>query len=128
MPRSLKSGQSKSFADTTADDVARRVADIIADIRDRGDEAVRHYSQTFDRWDRESYRLSAEEIADLIATLPQQVLDDIAFVQEQVRHFARIQRDALADVEVETLPGCSWVIGTSRFGPQAPTSPAAGIR
>ena len=32
-------------------------------------------------------------------------LDDIKFAQAQVRNFAQKQRDALNDVEVETLPG-----------------------
>jgi sulfopropanediol 3-dehydrogenase len=32
-------------------------------------------------------------------------LDDIAFAQAQVRNFAQAQRDALKDIEVETLPG-----------------------
>jgi Histidinol dehydrogenase len=32
-------------------------------------------------------------------------LDDIRFAQAQIRHFAEVQRAALQDVEVETLPG-----------------------
>jgi sulfopropanediol 3-dehydrogenase len=34
-----------------------------------------------------------------------QVLDDIRFAQKQIGDFARVQMDALRDVEVETLPG-----------------------
>jgi sulfopropanediol 3-dehydrogenase len=30
---------------------------------------------------------------------------DIEFAQTQVRNFARIERDSMKDVEVETLPG-----------------------
>ena len=33
------------------------------------------------------------------------MVDDIAYVQQQVRHFAEVQRASLTDVEVETLPG-----------------------
>lgn len=32
-------------------------------------------------------------------------LEDIRFAQAQIRHFAEVQRAALQDVEVETLPG-----------------------
>ena len=32
-------------------------------------------------------------------------LDDIKFAQSQIRNFAQIQKNALRDVEVETLPG-----------------------
>jgi sulfopropanediol 3-dehydrogenase len=34
-----------------------------------------------------------------------EVLDDIRFAQAQVRRFAEVQRAALKDVEIETLPG-----------------------
>lgn len=101
----IKSGQSKSFADTDNGEVRERVREIVADIRERGDAAVSHYAQTFDKLDRESYRLSQGEIADIIDTLPQQVIDDITFVQNQVRNFAQVQRDSMLDVETETLPG-----------------------
>ena len=104
MPTHLKTGRSKSFADTSQDDVRERVQGIIADIRTRGDEAVQEYAQTFDRWSGE-FRLAPERVQEIIATLPQQVIDDIVFVQSQVRHFAEVQRASMTDVEVETLPG-----------------------
>ena len=105
MPKSLKSAPTKSFVDTAQDEVQTAVRTVIADIRNRGEAAVRDYSEKFDRWTPDSFRLSTEQISDIIATLPQQVIDDIAFVQQQVRHFAQVQRDSLRDVEVETLPG-----------------------
>jgi sulfopropanediol 3-dehydrogenase len=101
----LKSAPTKSFLDTAQQDVESAVRTVIADIRNRGEAAVREYSGKFDQWSPESFRLSSEQISDLIATLSQQVVDDIAFVQQQVRHFAEVQRGALQDVEVETLPG-----------------------
>jgi sulfopropanediol 3-dehydrogenase len=39
------------------------------------------------------------------AALEPQTIEDIRFAQAQVRGFAQIQRDALKDVKVETLPG-----------------------
>ena len=105
MPTHLKTARTKSFADTSQDEVRERVQGIIADIRDRGDAAVREYADTFDRWTPESFRLSDREVQDIIATLPKQVIDDIVFVQSQVRHFAEVQRASMTDVEVETLPG-----------------------
>jgi sulfopropanediol 3-dehydrogenase len=78
---------------------------ILADIERRGDEAVRELSVKFDNWDRESYRLTKAEIQDCMDQLTGQDLKDIEFAQVQVRNFARIQRDSMKDVEVETLPG-----------------------
>ncbi|RII16092.1 Sulfopropanediol 3-dehydrogenase [Streptomyces sp. YIM 130001] len=85
--------------------VAERVASIIEDIRDRGDAAVRAYSEKFDTWSPESFRLSPERISEIVAGVPRQVIEDIEFVQEQVRTFARHQRESMRDIEVETLPG-----------------------
>ena len=105
MPTTLKTAQTKSFADSAQEEVGQRVRQIIGDIRSRGDAAVAEYSQTFDRWAPDSFRLDAEQVAAIMATLPQQVIDDIVFVQTQVRRFAQAQRDSLTDVEIETLPG-----------------------
>ena len=85
--------------------VRETVEGILADIESRGDAAVRELSVRFDTWDRDSYRLSANEIQDCLDQLSSQDLKDIEFAQTQVRNFARIQRDSMKDVEVETLPG-----------------------
>ena len=46
----------------------RKVRDVVeatlADIEERGDAAVRELSVKFDNWDRETYRLSQQEIDD----------------------------------------------------------------
>ncbi len=96
-----------SEVDSRAADVRVRkvVENILEDIRTRGDEAVRELSERFDKWSPPSFRLSQEQIDEVIGTLPQQTIDDIKFAQAQVRYFAQVQRSALQDVEVETLPG-----------------------
>jgi len=86
-------------------EVAQTVRSVLDDVRVRGDAAVRDYSAKFDNWSPESFRLSAEQIEEIVAGVPQQVKDDIEFVQTQVRNFAQAQRDSLTDFEVETLPG-----------------------
>ncbi|MFD7924218.1 histidinol dehydrogenase [Streptomyces sp. NPDC059740] len=105
MPEILKAPRQTAPVAHGGDAVGERVAAIIDDVRERGDAAVRHWSATFDKWEPESFRLSDERVQEIIATVPQQVIDDIKFVQDQVRTFARHQRASLTDVEVETLPG-----------------------
>jgi sulfopropanediol 3-dehydrogenase len=85
--------------------VKETVTGVIADIRDRGDEAVREYSAKFDGWSPASFLLSPSQIDDIVATLPSQVIDDIEFVQAQVRGFAQAQLESMGEIEVETLPG-----------------------
>ena len=85
--------------------VPETVRAVIADVRARGDEAVREYSERFDGWSPASFRLSAEEIGKIISAVPATVLADIEAVQARVRRFARHQLDSLRDFEVETEPG-----------------------
>lgn len=93
-------GQAKQRAD-----VSETVKSVIADIRERGDEAVREYSAKFDNWTPDSFLLSAETIAEVLARVPEQVLTDIRFVQDQVRTMAQHQFDSMSEFEIETLPG-----------------------
>jgi sulfopropanediol 3-dehydrogenase len=101
----LKEGIDAETKLETDTKVREIVEGILADIEQRGDEAVREYSTKFDSWSPGSYRLTPEEILACYDQVPQQAQDDIRFAQEQVRNFAQIQRDSMKDVEVETLPG-----------------------
>jgi len=85
--------------------VTEAVAAVIADVRENGDDAVRRYSEKFDGWSPASFRLSDDDIARIVASVPTTVLDDIRFAQSQVRQFAQAQRDSIRDFEVQTLPG-----------------------
>ncbi|MFD4407845.1 histidinol dehydrogenase [Nocardia sp. NPDC058499] len=85
--------------------VRATVEGVIADIRERGDAAVREYSAKFDSWEPASFRLSREQVEEIVATVPAQVIDDIREVQRNVRDFAQHQLDSIKDFEVETAPG-----------------------
>lgn len=105
MARFLKRGRD---ADAVAEDDAKvraTVENILADIKARGDAAVRELSIRFDKWDRQNFRLSEGEIQACLDQLTPRDLDDIRFAQTQVRNFAEHQKAALRDIEVETLPG-----------------------
>ncbi|RUW36804.1 MULTISPECIES: histidinol dehydrogenase [unclassified Mesorhizobium] len=105
MIRVLKEGRSSVEKVNDHAAVKAAVEAILADVEQRSDEAVRHYSEKFDRWAPENFRLSQAEIDECIAQVAPRDLDDIRFAQAQIRRFAEIQKDALRDVEVETLPG-----------------------
>ncbi|KAJ5364882.1 uncharacterized protein N7496_010595 [Penicillium cataractarum] len=86
-------------------DTSAIVRGVIDDIRANGDKAVRTYSEKFDKWSPESFKLSPEDIQQIISTVPQQIIDDIKQVQENVRTFALAQRASLKDFELEIRPG-----------------------
>jgi sulfopropanediol 3-dehydrogenase len=81
------------------------VEEMLENVTQNGNSAVREYSSKLDKWSPESFRVTSEEAEAIIASLPQQVIDDIKFAQTQIRNFAQIQRESIKDVEVETLPG-----------------------
>ncbi|MDB9881192.1 histidinol dehydrogenase [Planktomarina temperata] len=101
----LKRGKSDAARAEEDAKTAAVVTATLQDIEARGDVAVRELANKFDGYDRESYRLSASEIAALMAEVSPEDMADIKFAQEQVRRFAQAQRDSLQDIEVETLPG-----------------------
>lgn len=85
--------------------VAEAVKTILNNVKSNGLEAVRSYSSRLDRYDAESFRLTDNEISAIVAQVDPTTIADLAFAQQQIRHFAEIQRSALKDVEVETHPG-----------------------
>lgn len=101
----LKKGPTQEEKVASNKKVQNIVEDIISNIENNGDQAVKEYSEKFDKWTPKSFRLSKQEIADCYAELDEQVISDIKWAQTQVRNFAQIQRDSMKDVEVETLPG-----------------------
>ena len=105
MAKHLKHGRDAAQRAEDSSKVRATVEGILADIEKRGDAAVRELSMKFDQWDRKDYRLTDAEIKDCVAQLSGRNVEDIKFAQAQVRNFAQHQRDALKDIEVETLPG-----------------------
>ncbi|WP_353143339.1 histidinol dehydrogenase [Paracoccus sp. (in: a-proteobacteria)] len=101
----LKRGRSDSARAEDDRQTRETVEAALADIAARGDAAVRDMAAKFDGYTPESFRLSPEQIQELIATLTPREIEDIKFAQAQVRNFAQVQRDSMRDVEVETLPG-----------------------
>src|SRR3712207_5591615 len=81
MIRQLKKAASARAPRQGSPQVAEVVAGVIADVRARGDEAVRQYSEQFDGWSPESFRLDPEQIERIVAAVPGQVVEDIRTVQ-----------------------------------------------
>ncbi|MEM0994210.1 MAG: histidinol dehydrogenase [Bacteroidota bacterium] len=94
-------------ADSSANQKKTRqiVESILEDVSQRRDEAIRELSQKFDQWNPASFRLSKEQIEEIVASVPESTQEDIKWAQAQVRRFAQIQRSALRDIEIETIPG-----------------------
>jgi len=105
MARYLKQSISQEEKDDADAKVRQTVEAILDDIKARGDAALREYSQKFDNWAPDSFRLTRAEIDACYDLVSEQNITDIKFAQAQIRNFAEIQKASLSDVEEETYPG-----------------------
>ena len=105
MARWLKRGMDSAEI-TRADAMVREtVEDILKQVEERKETAVRELSKKFDNWAPADFQLTQAQIEKAVSQVPKRDLEDIKFAQAQVRNFAEKQRESMLDVEVETLPG-----------------------
>lgn len=105
MPVPLKSPVTSDHDQAASAAVRETVAKVIEDVRRRGDDAVREYSEKFDNWSPENFRLDADAVERIVSSVDEQAITDIRAAQANVRQFAQRQRESLHDFEVETQPG-----------------------
>ena len=101
----LKAGKSQEELNKNNLEVSKIVSSAIQEIEERGDAAVREFSEKFDKWSPESFRLSKEQIEAIVEKVPTQAIEDIKFAQKNIREFAEAQLASLNDVEVENIAG-----------------------
>lgn len=104
MIRHIKTAQTPVAGETDGG-ITEVVQALLSEVETGGDKAVRELSLRFDKFDRVSYRLTKAEIDSCINALSRREREDLDFAQDQIRTFAQAQKDALKDLEVETLPG-----------------------
>ncbi|MDF3010703.1 MAG: hisD2 [Burkholderiales bacterium] len=98
----LKRAAKTPEADT---EEARRVVDeMLAEIRARGEEAVREYARRLDKWEGEIL-VSPDEIERRTASISHHIKKDIEFAAAQVRRFAQAQRESMQEFSVEVSKG-----------------------
>jgi sulfopropanediol 3-dehydrogenase len=85
--------------------VNKIVTEVLNGIREEGEKALRYYSEKYDKWSPNKFRLSEDEIEAAGKVIPEDVKKEILFLNEQVTRFARAQKATLTDFEVETFPG-----------------------
>ncbi|MDE2384068.1 MAG: histidinol dehydrogenase [Alphaproteobacteria bacterium] len=85
--------------------VAETVAKILAEVKAKGDAAVRHYSKEFDKAELGAFEVSKEGREAAVARLDPQTRKDTEFAIANVRRFAEAQLATILPLEVEPLPG-----------------------
>jgi sulfopropanediol 3-dehydrogenase len=99
----IKNGGHRLFENDS--ETARIVSEMLFRLEKNGMEAVREYSQKFDDWNPPSFELNPDKIEKIIATLPDQVIQDTDYCQGNVRRFAQAQLQTMSSLEVEIRPG-----------------------
>lgn len=103
MPEYIKKPAPKP--EEVTEKVRTAVSEILRAVEKERETAVRRYSEKFDRWNPPSFRVSEEEIKRAQVEVDEELKSHIQFTQDQVRNFAKLQRDSLTDFERTTLPG-----------------------
>ncbi len=105
MVKKLKSARIASNEYENDAKVKKVVEDVLSNIKNKGQKAVKEYSKNFDNFEPEKFRLSEEEIDKSMAKVSSRELQDIKFSLNQVVRFAEEQKKTLRDLEIETMPG-----------------------
>lgn len=82
-----------------------KVSAIIERVKREGDDALRAFSQQFDKVVPEQFEVTAEEIDKALTEMDPQTRRDSEFAIAQVRRFAQAQLATMQPLEIETLPG-----------------------
>lgn len=101
----LKEGMNQETVKQSDEEIQKIVSETIKNIENEGDKTIRELSEKFDNWSPESFKLSDNKIQEIINNIPQQVKDDIAFAQANIKRFAEAQRESLKDFETENMEG-----------------------
>ncbi|WP_436869214.1 histidinol dehydrogenase [Mammaliicoccus sciuri] len=101
----IKEGMAEAIVKESDEKTKQIVANTLKDIEEQGDKAVRDLSIKFDKWDPEQFKLSQEQIEEIVDFIPEDVKHDIAFAQDNIKKFAEAQRDSMKDIHVEVMPG-----------------------
>ena len=101
----LKKGLDEKQRIEDNDKVKKIVEETLSKIESEGDKHIRELSQKFDNYSPDSFRLSEDQINQLMSEVSDDDKEDIKFAQKQVRSFAEAQLKTLSELEVETHPG-----------------------
>ena len=103
MRRMLKAR--KARAAFSLAEIQDTVAQIIEEVRNEGEDAVRRYSEKFDKWSPKSFRLTEVDIVNFFFDISSLDKETINFAHDSVKRFAQKQYDMIQDFSIEMFPG-----------------------
>ena len=79
------------------------VTDVLKNIRENGDKAVKEYEEKFDHASLETLAVTAEEIENALKEVPAELLDSLRLAHKNIETFHKAQQ--FVGEKVETAPG-----------------------
>jgi len=91
-------------AETGGEEVRARVAQMLHELEQGGEETALRYALEFDKWDGP---VAVDDAARAAArqSVPPRLQDDIRFARDNIRRFAEAQRATIQDCMIEVQPG-----------------------
>lgn len=80
----------------------KAVADIICEVRQRGDEALRDFARKFDNAELKDIRVTKEEIDRAYGQVNDKVVDSFKKAAEQITFYAKAQLDCIKPLDVQS--------------------------
>ena len=106
--------------------VAAAVAEIIEEVRRRGDEAVREYSARFDGWCPDVFEVDREEVNDALTAADEEFVEALLAAQENIAAFHnRQKRQSFVDTQPDGVILGQRVRGLARVGIYVPGGTAS---
>ncbi|MBR4249101.1 MAG: histidinol dehydrogenase, partial [Verrucomicrobia bacterium] len=82
------------------------VSEIIENVKQNGDAALKEYAARFDHMEIDTVRVSRETVEAAYRQLDQETIDTIRFSAGQIKFFAEKQLECLKDLDIESrIPG-----------------------
>ncbi|RED49491.1 histidinol dehydrogenase [Seonamhaeicola aphaedonensis] len=90
----------------TVNDIEGIVSEVFTDVQNNGDEAIRKYTQRFDKVLLDSNLVSDEEIEDAIETIPEALKNAIKMAKKNIKTFHAAQKTSRVSIETANGVQC----------------------
>lgn len=91
-------------AETDEGQTREIVVNMLDDIKENGEEAIKKYAEKLDKWTGD-FIITQDDIDKAAASLDERTKEDIQFAHDQVYNFAIKQRESMLEFETELHPG-----------------------
>ena len=81
--------------------IAETVKDIIKSVRERGDSALKYYTEKFDNLNLKEFEAGKKEISQAYKSVSRETIDALKFAKENIELFARKQMEQFKDFQME---------------------------